>query len=88
MGNIIVVSPEHRLPTPLVYNLGTHSLIVTSDYGAPDAFELAAPVIDEASLPDDALQHSTVILDHDEAYHLYQCLHTSLFVPQHGENVV
>ena len=72
MSNIIIVSPDHRLPAPLVYNLGECSLIITSDYGAPDAFELAAPKIG------DAPTQETIILDHDETYHLYQCLH-SLF---------
>ena len=69
MNNIIIVSPDHRLPAPLVYNLGECLLIITSDYGAPDAFELAASRVNE-----------TVILDHDETYYLYQCLH-SLFQP-------
>ncbi len=35
------------MPVPLVYNLGEHSLIITSDHGAPDTFELAGPRIVE-----------------------------------------
>ncbi len=86
MGNIIIVSSTHRMPVPLVYNLGEHALIITSNYDAPDAFELATPVIDETSLQGDAQTQETVILDHDEAYHLYQCLHTLLFAPQQEES--
>ena len=74
------------MPVPLVYNLSEHSLIITSNYDAPDAFELAAPVIhasqDGAVLPDEEPTQETIILDHDEAYHLYQCLHTLLFALQ------
>ena len=80
MNTIIVVSPDHRLPAPLVYNLGECSLIITSDYGAPDAFELAATPADETALTGRGPQQQTVILDHDETYNLYQCLH-SLFQP-------
>ncbi len=76
MSAIIIVSPLHKLPVPLVYNLGESSLIITSDYGAPHAFELAAPAItNEAVSPDDAPKSETVILNHDETYYLYQCLH-------------
>lgn len=78
MGSIIAVTPDHKMPKPLVYNLGETSLIITSDYGAPDAFELAAPTINEAT---QEVTHTpaTIVLDHDEIYNLYQCLH-SLFV--------
>jgi hypothetical protein len=37
-------------------------------------------VIDETTLPDDARTQETMILDEDETYHFYQCLHT-LFHP-------
>ncbi len=83
MSTLIVVSQRHRFPTPLVYNLGTHTLIITHDYETPDAFELAAPLIDEAALPDGEPKEVTIILDHDETYNLYQCLHTLLFMPVH-----
>ncbi len=73
--NIIIVTDAHKMPAPLVYNLGDHSLIITSDYGAPDAFELVAPKVDETALPDDGASTTTVIFDHEETYHLYQCLH-------------
>jgi hypothetical protein len=76
--NIIIVSDAHKMPAPLVYHLGEHTLIITSDYGAPDAFELVAPNVDEAVATDDPPQ--TVILDHEESYRLYQCLQ-SLFQP-------
>jgi hypothetical protein len=69
----------HQMPAPLVYNLGEHCLIITNDYGAPDAFELAAPVIDETETGEAAESgNETEIFDHDETYRLYQCLH-SLF---------
>jgi hypothetical protein len=67
-----------------VYDLDEHSLIIVNDYRTLDAFELVAPVIDEASLQGDAPIQETIILDHDEAYHLYQCLHT-LFQPAYKE---
>ena len=78
--NIIVISDAHKMPAPLLYHLGEHSLIITSDYGAPDAFELVAPKIDEAAATDDVSSPQTAIFDHDETYRLYQCLH-SLFQP-------
>ncbi len=81
MSTLIVVSQKHRSPMPLVYNLGTHTLIITHDYETPDAFELAAPLIDETALPDEESKQETIILDHDETYNLYQCLHTLLFMP-------
>ena len=64
---------------PLVYNLGRTTLIITSEYGAPEAFELAAPTIDEAT---GEITHNppTVILDHEETDKLYQCLR-ELFQP-------
>ena len=73
-GNIIVVSEKHPMPIPLVYNLGEHSLVVTSDYGAPEAFELATPVITEEG-EESADSSKTLILDADETSNLYQCLH-------------
>lgn len=83
MGSIIVVSEQHHT-IPITYNLGEHSLIITNDYGAPDAFELAAPVIRESpdmvASVEEVPTNSTLILDHDESYNLYQCLHT-LFHP-------
>jgi len=83
--NIICVTEEHHMPAPLVYNLGECSLLITSDYGAPDAFELVASKIDETAQEGEALQHSTIILDHDETYHLYQCLHTLFHPERSGE---
>ncbi len=80
MSTLIVVSQEHRSPTPLVYNLGTHTLIITHDYETPDAFELAAPPLDEEP------KEETIILDHDETYNLYQCLHTLLFMPERKDD--
>jgi hypothetical protein len=78
--NSIVVSPEHKMSAPLVYNLGDHSLIITSDYSAPEAFELCAPVIHEIetgeAVIDVETSPKTAIFDHDETYRLYQCLHT------------
>jgi hypothetical protein len=88
MGTIIIVSDSHRHPTSLLYNLGNHSLVITGDYGAPDAFELGAPVTDETTSLDEAHQPETIILGHDETYNLYQCLHTLLFVPQRDESAV
>jgi hypothetical protein len=78
--NIIVVSDAHKMPAPLLYNLGEHSLIITSDYGAPDAFELAAPAINEETLEVSPDSPQTAIFDEEETYRLYQCLHT-LFQP-------
>ena len=79
MSAIIIVSPLHKEPVPLVYNLGETSLIMTSDYGTPDAFELAAPVVGDAPVsPDEQPNRHSVILSHDETYYLYQCL-TVLF---------
>jgi hypothetical protein len=82
--NIIIVSDKHKMPAPLVYNLGEHSLIIASDYGAPDAFELCAPVITETKTGEVAQDHESspqvAIFDHDETYNLYQCLHC-LFHP-------
>jgi hypothetical protein len=72
--NIIMVSDAHKMPAPLVYKLDEHSLIITSDYGAPDAFELVAPSAKKGKHP------PTVIFDHEESYYLYQCLH-ELFQP-------
>ena len=83
--NIIIVTEQHSTPAPLVYNLGEHSLIITSDYGAPDASALVAPRLDETALPGDAPQQQTVILDHEETYHLYQCLHSLFQPPSNGE---
>jgi hypothetical protein len=74
--NIIVVSDAHKMPAPLVYNLGDHTLVITSDYGTPEAFELCAPVINEQTLEVSPDSPQTAIFDHDEAYRLYQCLHT------------
>src|SRR5437763_11816641 len=83
MGSILIVSHEHRLPTPVEYNWGNHTLIITHDYGSPDAFERAAPQVDEAeaAVSRESEQHENdlVILDHNETYNLYQCLHTLLF---------
>ena len=73
---IRLVTDAHSMPTPLVYNLGETSLIITSGYGSPDAFELAAPGV----IDDDTPQSQTIILDQEETYNLYQCLHT-LFHP-------
>ena len=73
------------MPAPLVYHLGEHCLIITNDYGAPDAFELAAPMIKDDETQQIEEEHpQTVIFDHDETYHLYQCLHT-LFHPPSTE---
>ena len=86
MSALIVVSPSHCLPVPLVCNLGHHTLVITSGYDNPDAFELVAPVIREgATFPN---EDQTIIFDHDEAYNLYQCLHTLFFGPQQSESVV
>jgi len=82
--NIIVVSPEHKMPAPLVYNLGEHTLIITSDYGAPDAFELCAPAINEQTQEEAPDGPETAIFDEDETYRLYQCLH-ALFHSQSTE---
>jgi len=68
------------MPAPLLYNLGEHTLIITSDYGAPDAFELVAPNVDEAATHDEGASTPTVIFDASETYYLYQCLQ-SLFQP-------
>jgi hypothetical protein len=35
--NMIIVSDAHHMLVPLIYNLGEHSLIITNDYGRPDA---------------------------------------------------
>jgi hypothetical protein len=78
--NIIVVSENHKMPEPLFYNLGNHCLIITNDYGAPDAFELCAPVIDEQTQEVDPGSPVTTVFDEEETYNLYQCLH-SLFHP-------
>ena len=84
--NSIVISKEHRMPTPLLINLGTHTLVITSDYGTPDAFALVARVIkDGVASPDDGASTTTVIFDHEETYHLYQCLQ-SLFQPSGDES--
>ena len=87
MGALIVVSHEHSLPTPIQYNLGNHTLIITHDYSASDAFELAAPRIEEAeeANPGEEQQPALLIFDHDEAYYLYQCLHM-LFTPAHASD--
>jgi hypothetical protein len=86
MSALIIVSPEHHVGVPLVYNLGETSLIITNDYGAPDAFELAAP-----SLPCEEMAESlemphnpTIILDETESYNLYTCLH-ALFAGAHEQ---
>ena len=68
--NIIVVSEQHRMPAPLLISLGTHTLVITSDYGEPSAFELVAPSV-----------HEMAILDHEEAYRLHQCLHMLFVTP-------
>jgi len=44
--NIIMVSDAHKMPAPLVYHLGEHTLMITNNYGAPDAFELVAPKVE------------------------------------------
>ena len=83
MGSLIIVSHEHRLPTPIEYHLGNNTLIITRDYNEPDPFELAAPQVDEveATLSSESEQQQSglLIFDHDETYNLYQCLHTLLF---------
>ena len=73
--NMIMVSDAHKMPAPLVYHLGEHTLVITSDYGAPDAFELVAPKVN-----DEESGTTTVIFDEGETYRLYQCLY-ELFQP-------
>jgi hypothetical protein len=81
-GHLIVVSPEHhRMPVPLIHVLGKHSLIITDSYGNPDAFELAALRVGEVQ---EGERTTTLILDEEETYNLYQCLH-KLFHPAHNE---
>ena len=73
MGALIVVSHEHNLPTPIQYNIGTHTLIITHDYSSPDAFELAAPRVAEEleeAFPGEEQQSGLLVFDHDEAYYL------------------
>jgi hypothetical protein len=80
MDSLIIVSSAHT-GRPVICQLGDASqAILTSDYDAPEAFELAAPpyVPDEGvSSPGEELpvSHATIILDEEEAYGLYQCLH-------------
>ena len=85
-GTILLVTEQHRT-IPVVYNLGSHSLIITNDYSAPDAFELAAPIIDEATHEVTPDSPTTLILDNDETYNLYQCLHALFVKPATGEEV-
>jgi len=81
MNAIIIVTDEHEGTLPLMYNLGDHTLIITNDYGNLAAFELAAPRVDiEEQVDSDTPKQELTILDHDETYNLYQCLHT-LFHP-------
>ena len=83
--NMIIVSDAHKMPAPLVYHLGEHTLIITSDYGAPDAFELVAPSVHETPEGECAQSaepgQETAILDHEEAYRLHQCLHMLFVTP-------
>lgn len=75
MNALIIVTDEHKAPVPLIYNLGNHSLVITNSYGDLAAFEFAAPSTDEGTTQE------LTILDHDETYNLYQCLH-ELFHPK------
>jgi hypothetical protein len=63
---LIVASPHHPSPTPLKVNLGTHTLIITSESDPPE------PVPD--------ISTASARFDHEEAYKLYLCLHV-LFQP-------
>ena len=74
-------------PRPPICNLGNHTLVITNDYGNPDASALVTPVIkDGAAFSDEEPTQETIILDHDEAYNLYQCLHALFFGAPHGES--
>jgi hypothetical protein len=56
-------------PIALICNLGSTNLVFTSQEQIPDLFE---SVSDEEGEP----KQSTIVLNPDETYNLYQCLHT------------
>ena len=58
---------------------------IANHYDIPDAFELAAPVVDEETGAESPESPPTLILDHEETYSLYQCLHTLFHPPVTGE---
>jgi len=79
--NLIIISNEHQMPVPLTYNLGDSTLIIANEYTATDAFALVTPKKDKASSDQkktSELPPVNIVLDNEEAYRLYTCLH-SLF---------
>ncbi len=68
---LIVVSPHHQSPTPLRVDLGTHTLLITSE---------------STRSPSVKTTRASARFDHEGAYRLYLCLHV-LFQPhtQQGE---
>jgi len=94
MNSIIIVSPAHT-GRPVICRLGDSTrAILTTDFDAPDAFELASPAYvpdgsdtsSEQELPladkevvspeDLPTTPATLILDDEESFNLYRCLHT------------
>ena len=80
MNALIIVTDDHKGKLPLMYNLGDHTLVITNSYDNLSAFELAAPRVEVEQADSDTPKQELTILDHDETYNLYQCLHT-LFHP-------
>ena len=58
---LTIVSPYHQSPALLKVDIGTHTLVITSESNPPEP----TPDIPEA----------LALLDHEEAYKLYMCLH-------------